>query len=92
MKKAFPAKHPGNCTSKSVSIRVLLRSINQPPGNVNEYQATVSNLAMTVCTRHWIREHLENVDILKRGLIFTSRLLVAEEVEIAKHPSVHRIA
>ncbi|GAA48528.1 hypothetical protein CLF_101717 [Clonorchis sinensis] len=68
------------------------RSINRPPRNIGEYQAIVDDSAMAghaLDTGH--RIHLENVDILRRGLRFTPQRLVAEAVEIAKHPSVNRI-
>ncbi|GAA55788.1 hypothetical protein CLF_108995 [Clonorchis sinensis] len=68
------------------------RSINRPPKNIDEYQAIVNDSAMSghvLDTGH--RIDLENVDILRRGLRFTPQRLVAEAVEIAKHPSVNRI-
>ncbi|KER26989.1 LOW QUALITY PROTEIN: hypothetical protein T265_13898 [Opisthorchis viverrini] len=67
-------------------------SINRPPRNAEECQALVKDSGMAVHaldTEH--RIDLENVDILRRGLRFTPQRLVAEAVEIAKHPSVNGI-
>ncbi|KER19865.1 hypothetical protein T265_11467 [Opisthorchis viverrini] len=66
--------------------------INRPSGNKHEYLVIVNDSAMagrTLDVEH--RIDMENVDILRRGLRFTSQRLVAEVMEIANYPSVNRV-
>ncbi|GAA52506.1 hypothetical protein CLF_108188 [Clonorchis sinensis] len=68
------------------------RKINRPPRNADEYRALLKDSAIaehTLDTGHKI--DLENVEVLGRGMRSTSQRLMAEAVEIAKHPSVNRI-
>jgi hypothetical protein len=68
------------------------RRINKPPRNAHEYQALIRDSAMAehaLDTGHSI--DLENIEILRRGLRSTQQRLIAEAVEIAKHPSVNKI-
>ncbi|GAA48073.1 hypothetical protein CLF_101146 [Clonorchis sinensis] len=68
------------------------RKINKPPRNADEYRASLKDSAIAehaLDTGHKI--DLENVEVLRRGLRSTSQRLMAEAVEIAKHPSVNRI-
>ncbi|GAA47984.1 hypothetical protein CLF_101047 [Clonorchis sinensis] len=65
------------------------RKINRPPRNADEYRALLKDLAIVehaLDTGHKI--DLENAEVLRRGLRFTSQRLMAEAVEIAKCPSV----
>ncbi|GAA52086.1 hypothetical protein CLF_107319 [Clonorchis sinensis] len=73
-------------------IRQHKRKINKPPRNADEYRALLKDSAIAehaLDTGHKI--DLENVEVLRRGLRSTSQRLMAEAVEIAKHPSVNRI-
>ncbi|KER28028.1 hypothetical protein T265_05073 [Opisthorchis viverrini] len=66
--------------------------IRRPPRNADEYQALLKDSAIAehaLDTGHKI--DLENVEVLRRGLRSTSHRLIAEAVEIAKHPSVNRM-
>ncbi|GAA56004.1 hypothetical protein CLF_109602 [Clonorchis sinensis] len=68
------------------------RKINKPPRNADEYRELSKDSAIAehaLDTGHKI--DLENVEVLRRGLRSTSQRLMAEAVEIAKHPSVNRI-
>ncbi|GAA51093.1 hypothetical protein CLF_105576 [Clonorchis sinensis] len=68
------------------------RKINRPPRNADEYRALLKDSAIAehaLDTGHKI--DLENVEVLRRGPRSTSQRLMAEAVEIAKHPSVNRI-
>ncbi|KER30950.1 hypothetical protein T265_02760 [Opisthorchis viverrini] len=75
-----------------VKIGEYRRKINRSPRNADEYQALLKDSAIAehaLDTGH--KTDLENVEVLRRGPRFTSHGLVAEAVEIAKHPSVNRI-
>ncbi|GAA50527.1 hypothetical protein CLF_104685 [Clonorchis sinensis] len=68
------------------------RKINKPPRNADEYRALLKDSAIAehaLDTGHKI--DLENVEVLRQGLLSTSQRLMAEAIEIAKHPSVNRI-
>ncbi|GAA33470.2 hypothetical protein CLF_100221 [Clonorchis sinensis] len=68
------------------------RKINKPPRNADEYRALLKDSAIAehaLDTGHKI--DLKTVEVLRRGLRSTSQRLMAEAVEIAKHPSVNRI-
>ncbi|KER32089.1 hypothetical protein T265_01718 [Opisthorchis viverrini] len=67
-------------TARELHIRIegYIRKTNRPPRNADEYQALLKDSA--------IAEHA-----LDTGLRFTSQRLMAEAVEIAKHPSVNRM-
>ncbi|GAA49176.1 reverse transcriptase [Clonorchis sinensis] len=68
------------------------RKINRPLRNADEYRALVkdSTIAEHVLdTGH--KTDLENVEVLRRGLRFTSQRPMAEAVEISKPFSVNRI-
>ncbi|GAA51623.1 hypothetical protein CLF_106479 [Clonorchis sinensis] len=72
------------------------RKINRPPRNADEYQALIKDSAIAEhaldCARIWNLDlNLENVEVFRRGLRSTSQRLMAEAVEIVKHPSVNRI-
>ncbi|GAA56571.1 hypothetical protein CLF_111119, partial [Clonorchis sinensis] len=68
------------------------RKINRPPRKADECRTLLKDSAIA---EHALdRGHkidLENVEVLRRGLRSTSQRLMAEAVEIAKHPSVNRI-
>ncbi|GAA56608.1 hypothetical protein CLF_111206 [Clonorchis sinensis] len=81
-------------TAKELHTRVgeHRRKINSPPRNAYKYQVLPKDSAIAehaLDTGHKI--DLENVEVLRRGLRSTSQRLMAEAVEIAKHPSVNRI-
>ncbi|GAA50220.1 phospholipid-translocating ATPase [Clonorchis sinensis] len=81
-------------TARELHIRIgeHNRKINKPPRNADEYRALLKDSAIAehaLDTGHKI--DLENVEVLRRGLRSTSQRLMAEAVEIAKHPSVNRI-
>ncbi|KER31127.1 hypothetical protein T265_02576 [Opisthorchis viverrini] len=81
-------------TARELHIRVggHSRKINRPPRNAGEYRSSLDDLAIAehaIDTGHKIE--LENVEVLRRGLRSTSHRLIAEAVEIAKHPSFNRI-
>ncbi|GAA51998.1 hypothetical protein CLF_107197 [Clonorchis sinensis] len=81
-------------TARELHTRIVehKRKINKPPRNADEYRALLKDSAIAehaLDTGHKI--DLENVEVLRRGLRSTSQRLMAEAVEIAKHPSVSRI-
>ncbi|GAA50033.1 hypothetical protein CLF_103950 [Clonorchis sinensis] len=81
-------------TARELHTRIVehKRKINKPPRNADEYRALLKDSAIAehaLDTGHKI--DLENVEVLRRGLRSTSQRLMAEAVEIAKHPSVNRI-
>ncbi|KER22468.1 LOW QUALITY PROTEIN: hypothetical protein T265_14848 [Opisthorchis viverrini] len=78
-----------NCTKVCIGqtarkLHTRIAFLNRPPRNADKSQAMAGH---AVDTGH--RIDFENVDILRRGLRFTPQRLVAEAVEIAKHPSVN---
>ncbi|GAA55951.1 hypothetical protein CLF_109444 [Clonorchis sinensis] len=81
-------------TARELHTRIVehKRKINKPPRNADEYRALLKDSAIAehaLDTGHKI--DLENVEVLRRGLRSASQRLMAEAVEIAKHPSVNRI-